>query len=108
VTVWTQSPGNSRIAPLLLQQIGRRWDHRVIPKKKVALSDDNVLVSAAKAVGSTAGKIAALAGVKPKPPESRLGRFVKTLKARLPRKVKKAAQKKAAKRTETSNAKAKR
>ena len=79
-----------------------------MPKKKVALSDDNVLVSAAKAVGTTAGKIAALAGVKPEPPKSRLGRFVKALKARLPRRVKKAAQKKAAKRTEKSTAKAKR
>ena len=68
-----------------------------MPKKKVAPPDDNVLVSAAKSVGTVAGKIAALAGVKPEPPKSRLGRFVKTLKAHLPRKVKKAAQKKAAK-----------
>ena len=91
-----------------VQEICRCCDHSVMPKKKVALPDDNVLVSVAKAVETTAGKIAALAGVKPEPPKSRLGRFVKALKARLPRKVKKAAQKKAAKRTETSTAKPKR
>ncbi len=67
-----------------------------MPKKKTPAQEDGALMSAAKAVGTAAGKIAALAGVTPEKPKSRLGRLVKAVKARLPRKLKKAAQKKAA------------
>ena len=70
-----------------------------MPKKKNTTPDDGALVSAAKAVGTAAGKIAALAGVKPARPKTRIGRLVKALKSRLPRKVKKAAQKVAAKKS---------
>jgi hypothetical protein len=70
-----------------------------MPKKKNEAQDDGAIVNAAKAVGTAAGKIAALAGVKPATPKTRIGRLVKALKARLPRKVKKAAQKAAAKKT---------
>ena len=68
-----------------------------MPKKTV--KDESVLLTAAQAVGTAAGKIAAFAGVKAEPPtlKSRIGKLVKKIKTRLPRREKKAAQKIAAK-----------
>jgi hypothetical protein len=70
---------------------------------KKTIEEESVLLSAARTIGATAGKIAALAGVES--PEGRgtneakdsSGKFQKTGKKRLPRKEKKAL-KKAAKR----------
>jgi hypothetical protein len=62
---------------------------------------ENVLVATAKTIGKAAGKIAALAGAKGGPesaqPQARTakGRLPKANKARLPRRQKKNAQKKA-------------
>lgn len=61
-------------------------------KKKTEEPSDGVLVTAAKAIGEAAGKIAAAVGVtgpvKPKVPK-----LAKKHKTRLPRKQKKAAKK---------------
>lgn len=61
--------------------------------------DDNILVTAAKAIGSAAGKIASLG--KADTPRKKAGtktakrtKLVKKVKSRLPRKQKKALQKK--------------
>lgn len=71
-----------------------------MPKKPPAPAEDNVLVSAAKAIGSKAGKIAALAGVSPEPKpankSAKVGKLLKKNKQRLPRRQKKALQKKGA------------
>ncbi len=62
--------------------------------------DEGLLVAAAKSIGKTAGKIAAVAGAKPQaePPESpksrnRPGRLAPKNKSRLPRRQKKQAKK---------------
>jgi hypothetical protein len=70
-----------------------------MPKKPTARpeTEDKVLVSAAKVIGTAAGKIASLAGA---PPEGRpatkstkVGKLPKKEKHRLPRRQKKAQQK---------------
>lgn len=63
--------------------------------------EDSAIVSAAKAIGSAAGKVAALAGATPeapapdgsKPVKEKRGKFPKSNKSRLPRREKKAKQK---------------
>ena len=73
-----------------------------MPKKPPApeKTEDNILVSAAKAIGSAAGKIASLAGA---PPEAhtaakskKVGKLPKKQAHRLPRRQKKAQKKKPA------------
>jgi hypothetical protein len=55
---------------------------------------ENILVGAAKVIGSTAGKIASLAGVGSEPAKARKkGKLIKKESSRLPRKQKKAQQK---------------
>ena len=68
-----------------------------MPKKPITPqeTDDTILVSAAKAIGSAAGKIASLVGA---PPEGKVaakktGKLPKKNKHRLPRRQKKAQQK---------------
>jgi len=59
--------------------------------------EESVLVTAAKAIGKAAGKVAVLAGAeaeKPRTPKTpRIGKLVKKNKSRLPRRQKKAQQK---------------
>ncbi len=65
-------------------------------RKKEKENDDTILVTAAKAIGSAAGKVASLAGATPTPPSKpKRAKLQPKNKHRLPRKVKK-AQKKAA------------
>jgi hypothetical protein len=70
-----------------------------MPKKPVTHpeTEDNVLVSAAKAVGSAAGKIAALAGAalegRPAAKSTKVGKLPKKQAHRLPRRQKKAKNK---------------
>jgi hypothetical protein len=68
-----------------------------MPKKPATPPEDNVLVSAAKVIGSKAGKIASLAGVppetKPATKSTKVGKLLKKDKQRLPRRQKKALQK---------------
>jgi hypothetical protein len=70
-----------------------------MPKKPSTPKEagDNVLVGAAKAIGSAAGKIASLAGVPPEakstPKKARVGKLPKKEGHRLPRRQKKAQQK---------------
>jgi len=57
---------------------------------------ENVVVTAAKAVGDAAGKIAALAGAtpeRPQTPSAKKGKLQKKNGSRLPRRQKKAQQK---------------
>jgi hypothetical protein len=70
-----------------------------MPKKPTTRqeTEDNILVSAAKVIGSAAGKIASLASA---PPEARsaakstkVGKLPKKQRSRLPRRQKKAQQK---------------
>jgi hypothetical protein len=60
-------------------------------------SEESALVTAAKAIGKAAGKVAALAGAEVTPPRTpktpRIGKLVKKNKKRLPRREKKAQQK---------------
>jgi hypothetical protein len=71
-----------------------------MPKKPTASkkTEDNILVSAAKAIGSAAGKLASLAGAPPeaRPPakSTKVGKLPKKKTNRLPRRQKKALQKK--------------
>ena len=56
--------------------------------------DDTLLVTAAKAIGKTAGKVAKAAGVEGEPQAPpKKGKLAKKNKSRLPRKQKKAAKK---------------
>jgi hypothetical protein len=68
-----------------------------MPKKPQAPAEENILVSAAKVIGSKAGKIASLAGVppetKPATKSAKVGKLLKKNKQRLPRRQKKAQQK---------------
>ena len=67
-----------------------------MPKKPATPpeADDNILVSAAKAIGSAAGKIASLTGAQPKTPaKPKVGKLPKKQKPRLPRRQKKAQKK---------------
>jgi hypothetical protein len=70
-----------------------------MPKKKVTQpeTEDSVLVSAAKAVGSAAGKIASLAGAaleaRPATKSTKVGKLPKKQGHRLPRRQKKAQRK---------------
>ena len=66
--------------------------------------DDSILKTVAKAVGSAAGTVASLAGVTEVPAThpvrarvARVGKLLPKNKSRLPRKAKKAMQRKAAK-----------
>ena len=66
-----------------------------MPKKTAAppeASDESILVTAAKAIGTAAGKVARLAGASPAQ-SKKIPKLVKKSKARLPRKEKKAAKK---------------
>ena len=70
-------------------------------KKTEPDAEEGVLVSAAKAIGSAAGKVAALAGASsepkaPSPPKVKIPKLQPKNKTRLPRRQKKALQKKAA------------
>jgi hypothetical protein len=58
---------------------------------------ESLVVTAAKGIGAAAGKVAALAGVKPDTPPSKpkVPKLAAKNKSRLPRKEKKAARKKA-------------
>ena len=70
-----------------------------MPKKQVtsAKTDDSILVSAAKAIGHAAGKVARLAGATPEAPaqakSQKIGKLIKKNKHRLPRGEKKTLQK---------------
>jgi hypothetical protein len=66
-------------------------------KPKAAVkAEEGLLVSAAKAIGATAGKIAALAGAGPTPPKNpKKPKLAKKNRSRMPRKQKKAQQKSA-------------
>jgi hypothetical protein len=69
--------------------------------KKEKQTAEEPIVKAAKAIGTAAGKVAALAGVHEGAPRvaahpAGSGKFEKKNKSRLPRKVKKVHQKKAA------------
>ncbi len=63
-----------------------------IEKKK---EDESLLTKAAVAIGSAAGKVAAVVGASASAPKPS-GKFVKKNKSRLPRKEKKSAKKTAA------------
>jgi len=65
-----------------------------MPKKQKAApeTDETLLVSAAKAIGAAAGKIASLAGAAPAKSEKK-GKLPKKNKRRVPRLQKKALQK---------------
>ena len=71
----------------------------IMPKKPVTPPEaqENVLVTAAKAIGSTAGKIAALAGAPAAAPpatkSAKIGKLVKKERGRIPRRQKKAQRK---------------
>jgi hypothetical protein len=65
-------------------------------KKSEPEADEGVLVSAAKAIGAAAGKVAALAGAVPSPPKVKIPKLQPKNKTRLPRRQKKALQKAAA------------
>ena len=70
-----------------------------MPKKPTTPppTEDNILVSAAKAIGSAAGKLASLAGAppeaKPAAKSRKVGKLPKKQGHRLPRRQKKAQQK---------------
>ena len=70
-----------------------------MPKKPTAppKTEDTILVSAAKAIGSAAGKIASLAGASPEAPpakkSTKVGKLPKKEGHRLPRRQKKAQRK---------------
>jgi hypothetical protein len=70
-----------------------------MPNKKESneTPDEGILVTAAKAIGTAAGKLAKLAGVEPEPREPAVSQKVPKLskknKGKLPRREKKAAQK---------------
>jgi hypothetical protein len=77
-----------------------------MPKKTAAplenqqTGEESILVTAAKAIGTAAGKVARLAGAAPEAgaaKSKKVPKLVKKTKAKLPRKEKKAAQKKASK-----------
>jgi hypothetical protein len=70
-----------------------------MPKKPTSPkeTEENVLVTAAKAVGTAAGKIAVLAGATPKAQSTKVPKLAKKDGKRLPRRQKKARQKAAAK-----------
>ena len=80
-----------------------------MPKKKNEEGpvEDSALVSAAKSIGTAAGKVASAIGVKPEhptPKSIRRGKPVKKNKPRLPRKQKKALKKAAEKAAEKARA----
>ena len=66
-----------------------------MPKKETAEKpEESVLVSAAKAIGTAAGKVARLAGVAPEAKSQKVPKLSKKSKDKLPRRQKKAAAKK--------------
>ncbi len=66
-------------------------------KKATETPDEGILVTAAKAIGTAAGKVAKLAGVEPGPREpavsQKVPKLAKKEKHRLPRREKKALKK---------------
>jgi hypothetical protein len=71
-------------------------------KKAEPEAEEGPLVSAAKAIGSVAGKVAALAGAEakpPSPPKVKIPKLQPKNKTRLPRRQKKALQKAAARKS---------
>ena len=72
-----------------------------MPTKKEAIEgpEEGMLVTAAKAIGTAAGKVAKFTGVGPEPPEpavsQKLPKLLKKNKTKLPRREKKATQKRA-------------
>jgi F420-0:gamma-glutamyl ligase len=72
-----------------------------MPKQKETAkkAEDSVLVSAAKAIGKAAGEVAKLAGAEPEPRaravSQKIPKLTKKNKTKLPRREKKAAQKRA-------------
>ena len=63
-----------------------------MPKKQQPSESESGLVTAAKAIGRTAGKVATMVGVTPAeatPPKARKGKLVKKDKHRVPRRQKK-------------------
>jgi hypothetical protein len=70
------------------------------PEANPGTGEESILVSAAKAIGTAAGKVARLAGAAPEAgaaKSKKIAKLVKKTKSKLPRKEKKAAQKKSAK-----------
>jgi hypothetical protein len=92
-----------QFAPLSLGvcRIMGESDNFNMPKPKKPTTpqepEENALVSAAKAIGTAAGKVASLAGVaphaEPTPKGKKVGKLLKKDGKRLPRRQKKAAQK---------------
>jgi hypothetical protein len=66
-----------------------------MPKKPAARqeTEDNLLVSTAKLIGTAAGKIASLAGAPPAAKSTKVGKLPKKQAHRLPRRQKKAQRK---------------
>ena len=73
----------------------------VTPAKTTEASDESILVTAAKAIGTAAGKVARLAGAGggAPTPSQKIPKLVKKEKSKLPRKEKKAAKAKAVKKS---------
>jgi hypothetical protein len=69
-------------------------------KKETEPAPDSTLVSAAKTIGATAGKIAAAVGVSA-PPKPKVPKLAKRKTSRLPRRQKKAAKKAVAQATKS-------
>ena len=69
-----------------------------MPKKTAVTpetSDESILVTAAKAIGTAAGKVVLLAGAGQPAVSRKIPKLVKKSKTKLPRKEKKAAKKRA-------------
>jgi hypothetical protein len=62
-------------------------------KKETKETEEGIVVDVAKAIGTAAGKVAAMFTGTPTPPRKRIGKLPKKNKSRLPRKEKKAQQK---------------
>ncbi len=73
-----------------------------MPKKTAATpetGEESILVTAAKAIGTAAGKVARLAGAGEPVKSQKIPKLAKKNKSKLPRKEKKAAAAKAAKKS---------
>ena len=64
--------------------------------KETEESPDSPLISAAKTIGATAGKVATAVGIATPPAKPKVPKLAKKNKSRLPRRQKKAAKKAAA------------
>jgi hypothetical protein len=72
------------------------------PETNPGTGDESILVTAAKAIGTAAGKVARLAGAAPDAgavKSKKIPKLVKKTKSKLPRKEKKAAAAKAARKS---------